>query len=167
MGTKFKLPKRRFSLVFISIYFIAITALTFYLFIPKSVDASSDERLFIPAIGLISRVKNISRTNNSLEVPDYDAGAYLPSSRKTVLIGHSSTVFKNLHQLRLQDELTFDSVNYQIKKIEILDKQTVDMQRIVADTSHKTLILMTCYGDPLGHQDYSHRLIITAEEKAQ
>jgi sortase (surface protein transpeptidase) len=38
------------------------------------------------------------------------------------------------------------------------------MAEIVAETEKNTVVLMTCYGESLGGQDYSHRLIITAEE---
>lgn len=131
---------------------------------PKTADASSEERLFIPSIGLIARVKNIERTGNQLIAPDEIAGAYQPTIHKTVIIGHSSTVFKDLKNIDGDDTFTFDKKSYKIKDHKIIEKSVVDMSKVVEETDVNTVILMTCYGEPIGPQDYSHRLIITAEE---
>ena len=48
--------------------------------------------------------------------------------------------------------------------LEILEKAMIDMGEIVAETDENTIILMTCYGEPLGGQDFSHRFIVTAKE---
>ena len=146
------------------LYFALIAGFTAYVFMPKTADASSEERLFIPSIGLIARVKDIERSGNQLIAPDEIAGAYQPTIHKTVIIGHSSTVFKDLKNINSDETFTFDKKSYKMKDRKIIEKSVVDMAKVVEETEVNTVILMTCYGEPIGPQDYSHRLIITAEE---
>lgn len=160
----FRLKRPKIGLIFGALYFCLVAGITAYFFLPKPVDASSDERLFIPSIGLIARVTDIERDGNTLKSPDYIAGAYHATNHKTVLIGHSSTIFNNLHNIRLKDKFTFDNKSYTVVKTEILEKALIDMNEVVAETEKNTLILMTCYGESLGGQDFSHRFIVTAEE---
>lgn len=163
-SNNFRLPRARFSIVFGILYFAVIAGIVTYAFMPKSADASSEERLYMPSIGLIARVKNIERTGNQLIAPDEIAGAYKATNHKTVLIGHSSTIFKDLKNVKYADEFTFDSTKYSVQEIRTIPKNLVDMEDIVSETEKNTLILMTCSGEPLGGQDYSHRLVIKAEE---
>ena len=160
----FRLKRPKFGLIFGILYFLAAAGLTAYFFVPKQADASSDERLFMPSIGLIARVTDIERDGNTLKAPDYIAGAYHATNHKTVLIGHSSTIFNNLHNIKIKDTFTFDQKTYTVIKTEILEKAMIDMGEIVAETDENTIILMTCYGEPLGGQDFSHRFIVTAKE---
>ena len=160
----FSLKKPRFSVIFGVIYFVLIAGFTAYSFMPKTADASSEERLYIPTIGLIAQVKNIERSGNQLIAPDEIAGAYQPTNHKTVIIGHSSTVFKDLKSVKKNDNFNFDGKTYAVKETKVLPKSLVDMEEIVSETEKNTVILMTCSGEPLGGQDYSHRLIIEAEE---
>lgn len=165
-GIKFKLPRaKKISIIAGFLYFAVIAGFTAYVFMPKIADASSEERLFIPSIGLIARVKNIEKTGNQLVAPDTIAGAYQPTNHKTVIIGHSTTIFKDLKDLKEENTFKFDNKTYKIKTREIIKKSLVDMEEITSETKNNTVVLMTCYGDSLGGQDYSHRLIITAEEE--
>ena len=163
-GKKFNLHRTKLSIFLGIAYFAMIAGFTAYVFMPKSADASSEERLYIPSIGLIARVRDIERTGNQLISPDTIAGAYQPTNHKTVIIGHSSTVFKDLKNVSSADTLTFDNKSYKITSREIIEKNSVDMGQIISETDTPTLILMTCYGEPLGGQDYSHRLVLTAKE---
>ncbi len=164
VGVKFRLPHAKFSIFFGILYFAVVAGFTAYVFMPKAVDASSEERLFMPSIGLVAQVKDIKRQGNQLIAPDTIAGAYQPTNHKTVIIGHSSTIFKDLKNVHDNDTFTFDNQKYQIKNIEIIEKKFVNMEEVVRETKIKTVILMTCYGEPLGGQDFTHRLVITAEE---
>lgn len=159
-----KTPRAKFRFFAVLAYFAVIAGIIAYFFAPKTADASSEERLFIPKIGLIAQVKNIERQGNRLIAPDTIAGAYKPTNHKTVIIGHSSTIFKDLDQLKGSETFTFDQTEYKITRREVVEKRFVDMAEIVAETEKNTVVLMTCFGEPLGGQDYSHRLIITAEE---
>ena len=163
-GADFKLKRPKFGIFLAVLYFVVAAGFTAYIFMPKIADASSEERLFMPSISLIARVKDIEQQGRSLIAPDTIAGAYKSSPRKTVIIGHSSTIFKDLKDLSYGDNFTFDNQKYEVKRIEIIEKSTIDMSDVVKDTPVKTVVLMTCYGEPLGGQDYTHRLIITAEE---
>lgn len=160
----FRLKRPKIGMVLAILYFTIAAGLTAYIFMPKIADASSDERLFIPSIGLVARVKDIEKQGKTLTPPDTIAGAYKASSNKTVLIGHSSTIFKDLKNITYGDRFKFDDKNYRVNKIEIVEKATIDMGEIVRETEENTVIIMTCYGEPLGTQDYTHRLIVTAEE---
>ncbi|MBQ2638683.1 sortase [Candidatus Saccharibacteria bacterium] len=164
VNNSFKLKRPKIGIIFGIIYFLVAAGLTTYFFVPKPVDASSDERLFIPSIGLVARVENIERQGNTLKSPDYIAGAYFATAHKTVIIGHSSTIFKDLHNIKISDKFNFDNKSYIVKKIEILEKSVIDMNEIVSETEENTLVLMTCYGESLGGQDFSHRFIVTAKE---
>ena len=164
VGVKFRLPRAKFSIFAGILYFAIVAGFTAYVFMPKAVDASSEERLFMPSIGLIAHVKDIEKTGNQLIAPDTIAGAYQPTIHKTVIIGHSSTIFKDLKNIDDEAEFTFDNVKYKVKTIEIIEKRYVNMDEIVSETPVKTVVLMTCYGEPLGGQDFTHRLVITAEE---
>ena len=164
VGKKFSLPRAKFSIIAGVVYFVAVAGFVAHVFMPKAADASSEERLFMPSIGLIARVKDIEKQGNQLIAPDTIAGAYKPTNHKTVIIGHSSTIFKDLKNIEDNDTFTFDNKKYEIKNIEILEKSIIDMEDIVSEAENNTVILMTCYGEPLGGQDFTHRLIITAEE---
>ena len=161
---KFRLPRTKFSIFVGILYFLVTAGFTAYLFAPKAADASSEERLFMPSIGLIAQVKDIERTGSKLIAPEKIAGAYKPTNHKTVIIGHSTTVFKDLKNIKDDSEFTFDHKKYKITDIEIVEKRFVNMEEIVSETEKYTVVLMTCYGESLGGQDYSHRLVITAEE---
>ena len=161
---KFKLRRAKSGIIFGLIYFAFIAGFIAYVFMPKTADASSEERLFLPSIGLVARVKDIEREGNQLIAPDTIAGAYQPTNHKTVIIGHSSTIFKDLKNISEGDEFTFDNTKYRVKTREIIEKRLVNMADIVSETKVKTVILMTCHGEPLGGQDFSHRLVVTAEE---
>jgi sortase (surface protein transpeptidase) len=161
---KFKLPRPKFSWIFGIMYFFVIFGTVFYFFKPKEADAMSEERLFIPSIGMIARVKNIEREGSKLVPPDLEAGAYHPAIHKTVLLGHSTSIFNTLKNVEMDDRITFDNKDYTITRIEIVEKTAVNMEEVVSETEKNTIVLMTCYGEPLGEQDYTHRFIVTAEE---
>ena len=163
-SVRFKLPRAKIGIIFGALYFAAIAGFVAYAFMPKSADASSEERLFIPSISLIARVKDIERTGSKLIAPDEIAGAYQPTNHKTVIIGHSSTIFRDLNKIGDEDHFTFDSKEYKITSREVLPKSLISMEEIVSETEVNTVVLMTCAGEPLGGQDYSHRLVIIAEE---
>ena len=163
-SVRFKLPRAKIGIIFGALYFAAIVGFVAYAFMPKSADASSEERLFIPSIGLVARVTDIDRTGNQLVAPDEIAGAYQPTNHKTVIIGHSSTIFRDLDSMGEEDHFTFDNKEYKVTSREVLPKNLVNMEEVVSETEVNTVILMTCAGESLGGHDYTHRLVITAEE---
>ena len=150
-----------------------VTAGFFMIFLPlylffgfqpvNEVDATNYPELRIPSIELQTPVKPVTAHDHQLEVPDAIAGSYSPRVNKTLLVGHSSTVFKNLHRAKINDLINYNDYDYRITKIEIYPKSDINMSKILADTEINTIIIMTCAGESLPNQDATHRLLITAE----
>ena len=119
-------------------------------------------RLEIPSIGLFSDVTTLELNNHKLETPDTIVGSFSRNDNKTLLIGHSTTVFKNLAGARLHDLFFYNDEIFEVVKIETLAKNQINMDEILAPSDSPTIIIMTCAGEPLENQDATHRLIVTA-----
>ena len=91
-------------------------------------------------------------------------GSFSLYTSPTLIIGHSATVFARLEQAALGAEITYDGATYVLVDRRILPKEQINMNQLLARRTTDTLILMTCAGQPLGGQDYTHRLILTAEK---
>lgn len=137
----------------------------FYLVSPDGTAYMFDGGLLIPSIGLTSGVTKLELKNNKLDTPNSIVGSYGKNTNKTLLIGHSSTVFKNLDLVNVNDVITYNNVDYAITSVETFKKSDVNMRDILKSESENTIILMTCAGTPVGDQDATHRLIVTAQEK--
>ena len=105
----------------------------------------------------------------TLPTPEHQIGLYQPYTDLTFLYGHNTTIFTDLHNVNLGDQITFrhletrDLTTYQVTDIQTLKNSNVHMGQLLAKPSEKTLILMTCAGqfqDSLG--TYDERLIIWA-----
>ena len=118
--------------------------------------------LNIPSIGLVSDVTTLELENRELKTPDEIVGSFSRSKNKTLLIGHSSTIFQNLNQIRLNDEIFYNNNKYIVKKITIAEKAAVDMSELLMRADQDTLVIMTCAGANLGNGDATHRLLVTA-----
>lgn len=157
---------RRFSLkyVFIGLYFVA-----FFIYViiglkpAEAVDYQVSAHLSIPSIGLNSNVTSLTLENGEIQTPDTIVGSYSGAENKTLLIGHSSTVFQDLNKLRLNDEIVLNDDTYIVKKYEVLKKENIVMPKLLERSSEDTIVIMTCAGKTLGGGDATHRLIITAE----
>lgn len=157
--------KRRLSPKWI---FAGIYALAFAVYIiiglqpteAKSYAVST--QLSIPAINLTTDVTELSTENGQLDTPDTIVGSYSRAANKTLLIGHASTVFENLNQTHLGDEITYNGQTYHVTKIETKLKSAIRMSRLLQPTDQDTLIIMTCAGELYEGGDASHRLLITA-----
>lgn len=121
--------------------------------------------LNIPSINLSSDVTALQLEDRELKTPDTIVGSFSRAENKTLLIGHSSTVFQNLNKVKLGEEIDYDNHIYIAQKIETLEKSEIDMSKLLARANKDTLIIMTCAGTDLGNGDATHRLIITAEAK--
>ncbi len=118
--------------------------------------------LDIPSINLSTPVVEIYLENRELISPATIAGVYRAHPNKLFIIGHSSTVFKDLNQLAVHENFIYDKKSYQISSIMTLEKSVINMQELLADTTKETIIFRTCLVEPLPNQDATHRLIITA-----
>lgn len=126
-------------------------------------DTTNLPQLSIPSISLTTPVEQSQLVNRELTVPDRNAAFYSEDPSKILLIGHSATVFSNLKNLQIGDEITYNKDLYHVTNIEQKNKHIINMKDILTPVSKQTIILMTCAGEPLGNNDYTHRLIITAE----
>ena len=126
--------------------------------------AIAEEYLDIRAIGLSTPVIKVKMERNTLMAPQYLAGSYRSHENKTLLIGHSATIFENLHLLAVGDEIDYEDGTYIISDIKTEEKGNIKMSQILKNEDEPTIILMTCAGEPLGGMDFSHRLIITAKK---
>lgn len=117
-----------------------------------------------------SPVVNVEKQGTIIPVPDREIGRFTPvNSNVTLLVGHSAGVFKDLKNLQINDKITLDDEIYQIKYIETLPVESIDMDKVLYPSlsalpkDQKVLALMTCAGDHNIFTDtYSQRLIIYA-----
>lgn len=128
-------------------------------------DAASYPQLMISSIGLETPVEQIELNGRQLNVPDMIAGSYSSEPNKTLIVGHSSTVFADLDQIKIGQELVYDSRSYEVTYREVLAKENISMKKVLSEAPTDTIILMTCAGESLPNQDATHRLIITARAK--
>lgn len=120
--------------------------------------------LEIPSINLYSDVTTLELKDHRLNTPDTIVGSYSRYSSKTLLIGHSTTVFKDLNQAKVGEIITYNGKKYLIKDATIIAKPKINMDALLAPETRNTIIIMTCAGEILEGQDATHRLVVTATE---
>ena len=138
--------------------------MSFYFVSPNGTAYMFDGGLIIPSIDLVSGVTKLELKNHRLDTPDSIVGSFSKNSSKTLLIGHSTTIFKNLDQVTVNDIITYNNVRYMITDVETFRKTDIDMGELLKPESDNTLVLMTCAGEPVGDKDATHRLLVTAQE---
>ena len=119
--------------------------------------------LSIPSISLVSDVTMLKKENHSLKTPDTIVGSYSNAENKTLLIGHSSTVFYNLYKVLVGDTISYSGQDFVVTNMEVLLKSDISMDEILKAEKENTIIIMTCAGEDLGGGDATHRLILTAK----
>lgn len=127
-----------------------------------AIDYEISADLEIPAIGLESGVTKLTLQDGRLNTPDTIVGSFSRAEHTTLLIGHSTTVFRHLDSVRVSDEIKYDYESYYVTDIEVEPKADISMSKLLKDSSADTLVLMTCAGELLDNGDATHRLIITA-----
>jgi len=150
--------------LFLSAFFAIM--LPIYLFIgfqpAPIVNASSLPKLEISSIALETPVTAVTLVEHEFIVPAQIAGYYTEAENKIFIMGHSSTVFKNLDKISTGDAITYREEKYIVQAVETLPKADISMSKILQAEEEETLIIMTCAGEPLPNQDATHRLIVTA-----
>ena len=162
-----ELKKRRFGVrkVFTILYIVAFSIYLIVGIQPTGATAYEfSGGIAIPSISLISGVVDVKLENHKLNTPDTVVGSYSEYDTKTFLIGHSSTVFKNLNRVGYNDTIYYNDKKYQVTKMETLAKADINMNKLLSSTRDNTLVIMTCAGEPIGEKDATHRLIVTAVE---
>ncbi len=150
-------------IVFVVIYFSALLAYIIYGLQPAcAIDYVVSSTLSIPRIDLYSDVTNLELKNRELKTPESIVGSFSNQPNKTLLIGHSTTVFQRLNELDLFDSIKYGDSDYQVVKISLMPKSKIIMRDLLKKADKDTLVLMTCAGTLLDNHDATHRLIITA-----
>ena len=161
-----KLGKRwEFRKVFAILYGVAFAVYIIVGLTPAEAVADYEvtAELLIPSIGLSTDVAELSLNGDELIAPDQIAGSYNETESKTLLIGHSGTVFRNLKAVKIGDEIEYNGKSYVVTVEKLAAKGAVDMTEVLAPTDKNTIIIMTCDGMMLDGNDATHRLMITAE----
>lgn len=150
--------------VFIGLYFVAFLAFLIYGLRPAdAVEAYKiDSELKIPSIGLDTSVTKLELQDDGLKTPNSIVGSYARYDNKTLLIGHSTAVFSDLKDVDLGDTIEYDGKNYEVRMIDLLVKDNIDMDELLKAEKKDTIVIMTCAGRLLDGGDATHRLIITA-----
>ncbi|MBQ3470222.1 sortase [Candidatus Saccharibacteria bacterium] len=152
-----------FRIVMASLYIFAFLVYLLVGFMPaEAANYEISGKLLIPNAKIYSDVTTLSLENNELKTPDTIVGSFSRAENKTLLIGHSSTAFLNLHLAKIGDRVYYNKSIYYIHNKYTLDKAKVDMGDILRRAEKDTLILMTCAGESIGETDATKRLIIEA-----
>ena len=162
-----KLKKRLSSkVVFTAVYFIAFAV---YLVIGlQPAEATRyivSDQLSIPSIGLVSDVATLEVEEHELKTPDTIVGSYSNHKNKTLLTGHSTTVFTELKNVGLNSEIAYGDRIYRVVRREMIPKAEVDMDRILSEADQDTIVIMTCAGELFNDGDATHRFMLTAVAK--
>ena len=153
-------------IIFVGLYVFALIIYIIYGLQPAgAVDYDITASLNIPSISLSADVTTLEPINGKLDTPDTIVGSYSYHSNKTLLIGHSTTVFSKLNEVSLEDELEYDNNLYRVIAVDFVKKSSVNMNNLLKFEKKDTLVLMTCAGTLLDNGDATHRLIITAVRK--
>ena len=118
--------------------------------------------LEMPAIGLQSDVTRLKLHNHKLDTPDTIVGSFSWEENKTLLIGHSTTVFENLNLTVVGDVIVYNGKNYWVTDIVVKEKSKIIMEELLEGADKDTLVIMTCAGEIFESGDATHRLIVTA-----
>lgn len=150
--------------VFIALYFIAFSIYIIIGLQPaeaiKSYDISG--KLSIPSINLDADVTTLTLNEHRLDTPETIVGSYSKAQNKTLLIGHSTTVFADLERLKLNETINYNGSTYRITNIDMVPKSTINMDQLLSAADKDTIIIMTCAGQLYENSDSSHRLLISA-----
>ena len=157
--------KKHFNskVLFFTLYYVAFAIYIIIGLQPaKATDYNISGSIVIPSIDLVSDVTSLSLNNGKLDTPDTIVGSYSRNDNKTLLIGHSTTVFQALNQLNLGDEIQYNGQSYRVDEVAIVAKGDISMAKLLKGETTDNLVVMTCAGELLGNGDATHRLIVTA-----
>ena len=151
-------------------YLVAVPVYLYFGFQTNQMDVSAYAQevaeatgiLEIPSISLVAPISDVELSGRKLVAPNYIVGRYGFYKNKTLILGHSSTIFQGLERAKVGDEIVYDGKRFEIVSMEVKAKSEILMSEILKDEKEPTLVLMTCSGEHISGQDYSHRLIVNA-----
>lgn len=155
--------------IFVSVYAVFLAAYIIIGLQPVSATSTNTfiGTLSIPSINLETNVTKLTLKDNQLQIPDDVVGEFHTSKKNHLLLGHSTTIFRDLENLDIGDTVYYGESQYIISTEEIKDKDQVNMKELLKNTGAEKITLMTCAGELLDNQDATKRLIITAEKVNQ
>lgn len=149
--------------IFIGLYILAfVIYIIFGLQPAEATNYEISANLSIPSISLSSDVTTLTLDSNGLDTPETIVGSFSNAENKVLLIGHSSSVFRDLNQVKLGEKIEYNGKDYKVIKKETTLKSLISMNKVLASEDRDTLVLMTCAGQMLENSDATHRLMITA-----
>ena len=151
-------------IVFVGLYVLAFLGYVIYGLQPAEAAQSYEiaDQLEIPSIALDTDVAKLQLEADGLHTPDKIVGSYTKNDNKILLIGHSTTVFRDLDKVDLDATIIYDGREYHVAAIDMTVKNKVDMNKLLEKSDKDTLVMMTCAGELLENGDATHRLMITA-----
>ena len=154
----------RLRYVFIGLYLVVFLAFLIYGLKPAEAAEAYEigGEVAIPSIGLQSEVAVLGLEDGELKTPDLIAGSYTRAENKSLLIGHSTTVFRDLDKVELGDLIEYNGETYEVRMIDMVAKDKVNMNELLRTSEKDTVVIMTCAGKLLDGGDATHRLILTA-----
>ena len=105
-----------FGKIYFALYFVALS-IYFLVGLKPAEAANIESRILIPSIGLVSDVERLELENSELSTPDEIVGSFSRNKNKTLLIGHSSTVFADLKDVKIGDEIIYRDLAYRVSGI--------------------------------------------------
>lgn len=152
----------RRTVIFVAFIAYAIFFFNFIYFgLKSSVSAEEIGEISIPSVSISSKIDKIALKDGRLDTPEFSVGAYSLSKNRIFLFAHSTSAFKNLEKVELEDKIIYNSENFIATKRIIVPVEEVDMEKLLRDSGEESLVLMTCYGEEKDG-DYPFRLILTA-----
>lgn len=155
--------------IFVSVYAVFLAVYIIVGLQPVSATSTTQiiNTLSIPSIDLETNVAKLTLKDKELQIPDDIVGEFHTSKKNHLLLGHSTTIFRNLENLNIGDTIYYGNNQYIVSTEEIKDKDQVNMKDLLRNTGAEKITLMTCAGELLENQDATRRLIITAEKVNQ
>ena len=155
--------------IFVSVYAVFLAVYIIVGLQPVSATSTTQiiSTLSIPSIDLEANVTKLTLKDKELQIPDDIVGEFHTSKKNHLLLGHSTTIFKNLENLDVGDTIYYGDNRYIVSTEGIKDKDQVNMKELLKNTGAEKITLMTCAGELLENQDATRRLIITAEKVNQ
>lgn len=151
------------KIIFIGLYILAFVV---YIIFGLQPAEATNYRIFakldIPSINLESDVAALNLTDAGLETPNTIVGSFSNAKNKVLLIGHSSSVFRDLDRVILGEKIEYNNKEYKVIKREIFAKSLISMNDVLESEDRDTIVLMTCAGQMLENSDATHRLMVTA-----
>lgn len=137
--------------------------------------------LAVPKLSLKAPITKVGVTKEgNMDVPPsesmlgwYEGGVFPGNVGPAVLAGHTGrpeqpSVFRQLDQLHTKDTITIKDTtgteaSFEITEITSYTPESAPRERIFGPTTNRQLVIITCSGTWLPHQNtYSHRLVLYA-----